>query len=305
MQSTNINNSPSFGGVTRYLEREIYDLTKVQRRLLSFSTSEFVGQLPPKMLQDVIRISKTQQKKRENIFSIMGEFSNFARIVNVPRCWDCSPPSGWEKFCAKFKPKNELYKKLRFSHTKAQIEELINFLNNASKQMTKVFKEVGLLRGFEKIKIEYLGKGCSGSAFKLNFPKRTGYKSKILKVFEKSEFDGKQSKSNIFNHATSFHEINSMIFVKNAHKDRGFENSEYVEGYLASLKNPFMLLEDAYNYKFQEINEHNKIDHDLGLMLWDKSTDGNVLNGRMVDYGYIMQLDKMRYFLKKNPGIRK
>ena len=235
----------------------------------------------------------------------MSEFSNFAKLVNEPRLWDCSEPSNWEKFCAIFKPKNSLYKKLRFTHTKAQIEELINFLNNASKQMTNVFKRMGLLKGFEKIKIEYLGKGCSGSAFKLNFPKRTGYKSKILKVFSKSEFDRKQSRSSVFNHATAFHEINAMFFVKNAHKNKGFENSEYVEGYLASLKNKFMLLEDAYNYKFQEINEHDKIDHKAGLMLWDKSTEGNVLNGRMVDYGYIMQLDKMSYFLRKNPTIRK
>ena len=75
--------------------------------------------------------------------------------------------------------------------------------------------------------------------------------------------------------------------------------------YFASLKNRFILLEDAFNYKTRRINEHCKLDHKLELMLWDKSTEGNVLNGRMVDYGYIQQFDKMSYFLQQNPGIRK
>lgn len=305
MQANNINNHPSFCGVTRYLEREIYDITKSEKRFLRLPKSEFVGQLPHKIIQDITKTSKNSEEKRQNIFTIMNALSNFAKKVNEPYVSRKSEKSFWQLLCKKFKPKDYLDKKLRFSHSKKQIEELRDFLNDSSTQMSQVFKKAGLIKKFEKIKIEYLGKGCSGKTFRIIFPKRTGYNSKVMKIFDKSEFTRKQRNPDRFNLATPFHEINSMLYIKNAHKKTGFKDSEYVEGYFASLKNKFMLVEDVYNYPQKEINAHAKLDHDLQLILWDKSTEGNVLNGRLVDYGYIQMLDKTPYFLKLNPNIRK
>lgn len=305
MQTKSINNTPSFCGITRYLNREIYDLTKTQKQILYLPDSEFVGQLPSEMLTDIIKFSKSPEIKRKNILNIMNAFSEVSKIFSCPHLVENEPLTKWERFINLFKPKDKKHERLKYSCSARELEGIEKIINAGAKKLTQSFRDAGLLKKREKISIDFLGKGCSGSAFKVNFPKRTKYKSKILKIFSKSELERKQHPPKMFNTESFFHEINSMIFVKNKHKHKGFQNSEYIEGYFASLKNRFMLLENAFNYKTKEINEHDKLDHKLGLMLWDKSTEGNVLNGRMVDYGYIQQFGKMSYFLKKNPGIRK
>ena len=301
----NINNSPSFCGITRYLNREIYDNIKVQKRLLNLSEVNFVGELPREILQDIISLSKTPQEKKENIFKIMTAFVDVAKKSRVYDKLEYPQPSIWEKFISKFLPEDKIYKQLRFSHTKSQIDTFKNFLDDSGKRLSTAFKEVGLINKWNKIKIEYVGKGCSGSVFKISFPKRTGYSSKVLKVFKDSDLQDNYSNGNLLDVGTNFHEINSIFYIKNAHRGKGFKSSEYVEGYFGSLKDKFMMLEDVNNYLPQKANEHFKIDHDLNLMLWDKSTENNVVNGRVVDYGYIQMCNKIPYFLSKNPGIRK
>lgn len=305
MQLTNINNTPSFCGLTKYLQREIYDVTKAQKQLLNIQKSEFVGQLPADMIKDIIKISKSPQEKKAKISHIMNGFSDLSNFYATPKGLECKPKTFFEKCLSFFQPKNKLYDKLKYVCSPDEIRKILNIIDTGAEKLTKTFQDAGLLKKRDKIKIEYLGQGCSGKTFKIIFPKRTGYTSKVFKVFKKTEFERKQSKNNVFNLASAFHEINSMIYLKKAHKGKGYKNSEYVEGYLASLKNKFMLLEDVYNYPPRETNPHIKIDDKFNLILWDKPTEGNVLNGRMVDYGYIQQLEKMPYFLKHNPRIKK
>lgn len=267
--------------------------------------SEFVGQLPWDMGRDIVKVSKTAADRRKNFLNIMETFSELSKIFSSSYLVKPEPLSVWEKFIRIFKPKDKKYESLKYSCSPHELESILTLINVGSKKLTESFQKVGLLKKREKIKLEFLGKGCSGSAFKITFPKRTKYKPKVLKIFSKSEFERMQRPNKLFNVESPFHEINSMIFIKNKHKNNGFKNLQYVEGYVASLRNRFMLLKDAYNYRNKDLNPHYKLDEKLKLMLWDKSNDGNILNGRLIDYGYIQQFEKMSHFLFLNRGIRK
>ena len=220
MQSVNLNYKPSFGGITRYLQREIYDVAKAQKQLLTLPKSEFVGQLPNEILQDIIKKSKTSDEKREKILHIMNGFSNLSNFFATPKGinFKASPPSFWTKIFSFLKPKDPLYKKFKMIYSKQDIDKILAIINMGAEQITKTFQDVGLLKTREKIKLEYLGKGCSGKALRMIFPKRTKYSSKVFKVFKKTEFERKLSTNEIFNIGSGFHEINSMIYIKNAHK---------------------------------------------------------------------------------------
>lgn len=268
MITNNTANSPSFSGATRIFKKDIYVGQATLSAIRDTANSEYVGQLPKELIRDILKISSSKEEQTHIIKTIMDTFGKCSDMLDQINQRDIG---FWEKI------------KLTFGFgTKPWIlaqRKTKEFQSYMSQSLSNVFKKFNLMGQNENIKVKELGFGSFGKTFEIIFPESTNYSTKVFKKFR---LNNPNEASNISTIHGALAENNIGIYVTNLSK-KVEEREQFVETHFGSLRRNFMLTEHANNYPPRKMNQRIKV---FGRFCsFDMANNGNVVNGRIVDYG--------------------
>jgi len=274
--------SPAFGGATKIFKSHLLYRLDSFDKIMQTSNTNFVGTLPREILQKIIQKSASPEEKKQTILEIMQSFSRTAKLMKKIETANLMLTRPIMSIISKITNSEDIVSRIRIKE------------KTAENVLTKAFKKSHLIGRFSKIKVRLIGIGGSGQAYAIYFPKKTGFKPKVLKIFDVNDGQKVTNRSEeIYSGCRT--ENNAMVFIRDKYHYK-FDKAKFTEGYLGSLKDNFMLSEHAKNYKYKKINPHFKIFNELGIIACDMATDGNVVNGRLVDYGYILPITKRPFW---------
>ncbi len=263
------NNSPSFGGLTRIFKARTFYQKKTYEHLAKMAKDTFIGSLPKEIITDIQKLASNKEEKVKHIKQIMQAFEKASYELN-------RPPQKEKPFL--YQIINKLLKKQAQPHL-SQEENAANILNQA-------FKKAGLIKESDTIEITKIGRGVSSNVYKIKFPQTSNYKDKAIKVYTKQTHKAIQEQRLSKKHGF-MPETNAATLITQRQKHNK-NKSPFVEFYLASLKNDFMLCEYVPNTPTSTASllNINKLADQLHLTVMSLRRS-DIVNNKIVDFGYI------------------
>jgi len=274
--NNNYDQSVSFKGATKLLQRTIFTRKEDFNAILNCSNSEIVGYLPKDMINFVIKNSKNKEIKNNFIKDILGSF------VSVSK--------DFQKFCQR----NDYWEFSLEERNATMIGVIKNKLNN-------VFKERNLFDDLEQIEVKALNHGSYGCVFKLQFLQKTQIKALVYKVFPQKK------ESEFFSSMPVLHgkfaENNNMLYVTNLFK-KAKEKSVFAQGYFGSLKSNFLVTEyvsDKFGLAGQDwlySNFGQKLRRKISAVLekynliYKDYRSENIIGEQIIDFWFLCKIKK-------------
>lgn len=285
-----INSSPSFCGATKILKKHILSDKNTLIRFVNEVENGYIGSLPNEIIIDIIKLSKTQKEKETLIKAVMDGFSKTANYIykEIDEDRENALTKVFYSIYAMFKKKK--MNNVEFKYVPPYTPEEKNKIGqSASLLLTKTLIKTGILKKGETVSLNFIGDGSYKNVFSLKFPQRTGYTPKVMGIFKpfpKDCFDIEDTMTH-----GKFPELNMLAYINNRHQ----KNSPFVKNYFGSIKDNFILSENANFLKpARELNEN--IFMKMNLIHWDLTPD-NIVNGWIIDLGGL----KIRNRHKINP----
>ena len=270
---TKYNANPAFYGLTHVFKNRLFSNGNTYEQLMAIADKQpYIGSLPKEIIEAISAVTHSKAEKTAFIKKVMDAFSQASKELRGTERGNDS--ISFHKAKAKdFIPK--------------QKEAAIK----AGKILTSVFKSLDLIKKGEKITVKRFkeNEGMYGVVFNISFPKRTNWNKKVIKIFKdiKAKFDWDKL---IPIHGISA-EANAGMFVTKQQRTN-YRKSIFVQPYLASLKDNFLLLEHAKNYPSKPCDKYklSRAFERFNIFSEDitAGTPHNMLNGRVIDYGGIV-----------------
>lgn len=285
-----INNTPSFGGATNIFQHRIIKKPDNFDLVESVLETPYVGTLPKEIIKDIVQLHTSPETKKAAIMSIMDAFSQTASKIG--KKLDANGETIFSKIWDFIKKlfatlTHQKPRKLKYCpELSAQKKEAIGA--SQEKILTTAFKSVGLINNKENISIRFLGDGTYKNVYLIEFPERTGYKSKVMGIYKGDdtiEINPNITEDNDPARYASglLPELNIMSYLN---KVAG-KKSPFVQGHFGSIKDRFILCDYALNRTAGKANSDIYKYPQFNIVHCDLR-DENIINGWIIDYGGVV-----------------